>query len=85
MLEAETEIVNLLQPRCNVIKDHKEVDELLAEDTKLCLKKQLVKFDTSSYRRQQYFAYNNDNHEPKFLVNLEETSLKYKKLFTNNL
>ena len=76
--EAETEIVNLLQPRCNVVKDHKEVDELLAEETKTLFEKTISKkFDTSSaIDDNNIISYNNDNHEPKFLVNLEETSLE---------
>ena len=83
--EAETEIVNLLQPRCNVIKDHKEVDALLVEETKYLFEKTISKnFDTSYVKdKNNILSYNNYDHEPKFLVNLQDTSLKAQEAINN--
>ena len=83
--ESETEIVNLLQPRCNVIKDHKEVDGLLIEETKDLFEKTISKkFDTSYVKdKKNILAYNNDDHESKFLVNLQDTSLKAQEAINN--
>lgn len=83
--EAETEIVNLLQPRCNVIKNHKGVDAILVEETKDLFEKTISKnFDTSYVKdKNNILAYNNDDHEPKFLVNLQDTSLKAQEAINN--
>jgi len=83
--ESETEIVNLLQPRCNVIKDHKEVDGLLIEETKDLFEKTISKkFDTSYVKdKKNILAYNNDDHKSKFLVNLQDTSLKAQEAINN--
>ena len=83
--ESETQLVNLLQPRCNVIKDHEEVDALSIEETKDLFEKTISKnFDTSFIKnKKNILAYNNDNHVPKFLVNLENTSMKTQEAINN--
>ncbi len=83
--ESETQLVNLLQPRCNVIKDHEEVDALSIEETKDLFEKTISKnFDTSYIKDNKNInAYDNDNHVPKFLVNLENTSMKTQEAINN--
>jgi len=85
--KSETEIVNLLQPRCNVIKNRKEINPLLIEETKELFEKTISKyFDTSSIRNENdnsNLVYKDDNHAPKFLVNLEDADLKVQELINN--
>ena len=85
--KSETEIVNLLQPRCNVIKERKEINPSFLEETKILFEKTISKyFDTSFFgdENDNYNPVNNDdNHAPKFLVNLEDADFKVQEVINN--
>ena len=85
--KSETEIVNLLQPRCNVIKERKEINSLFWEETKILFEKTISKYSDTPFFEDENDNYNtvnnDDNHAPKFLVNLEDADFKVQELINN--